>query len=235
MDLLKVAVTSAASLAVLFVLTKLMGNKQVSQLSMFDYIIGISIGSIAAEFATELENPENSLVAMVIYAVIAFLVSLITGKSVNVRKIIIGRPLILFDNGKLYRKNFRKARIDINDFLTHCRNQGYFDLSDVQTAVFEYNGAISFLPTETARPLTPSDMQLNPQQQKLIVNVILDGHISEPNLKMTGNNKVWLEKQLHSQGYHSEKEVFLGTVNTVDNTLTLYPLKTEEKFQDPFA
>lgn len=235
MDLLKVAVTSAASLAVLFVLTKLMGNKQVSQLSMFDYIIGISIGSIAAEFATELENPENSLVAMVIYAVIAFLVSLITGKSVNVRKIIIGRPLILFDNGKLYRKNFRKARIDINDFLTHCRNQGYFDLSDVQTAVFEYNGAISVLPVETARPLTPSDMQLSPQQQKLIVNVILDGHISEPNLKMTGNNKVWLEKQLHSQGYHSEKEVFLGTVNTVDNTLTLYPLKTEEKSQDPFA
>lgn len=235
MDLLKVAVTSAASLAVLFVLTKLMGNKQVSQLSMFDYIIGISIGSIAAEFATELENPENSLVAMVIYAVIAFLVSLITGKSVNVRKIIIGRPLILFDNGKLYRKNFRKARIDINDFLTHCRNQGYFDLSDVQTAVFEYNGAISVLPVETARPLTPSDMQLSPQQQKLIVNVILDGHISEPNLKMTGNNKVWLEKQLHSQGYHSEKEIFLGTVNTVDNTLTLYPLKTEEKSQDPFA
>lgn len=235
MDLLKVAVTSAASLAVLFVLTKLMGNKQVSQLSMFDYIIGISIGSIAAEFATELENPENSLVAMVIYAVIAFLVSVITSKSITAQKIITGRPLILLDNGKLYRKNFRKARIDINEFLTHCRNQGYFDLSDVQTAVFEYNGAISVLPVETARPLNPSDMQLNPQQQKLIVNVILDGHISEPNLKMTGNNKVWLEKQLHAQGYHSEKEVFLGTVNTVDNTLTLYPLKTEEKSQDPFA
>lgn len=234
MDLLKVSVLSVVSLAVLFVLTKLMGNKQVSQLSMFDYIIGISIGSIAAELATELENPEHSLLAMAIYAVIAYLVSVITGKSVNARKIIIGRPLILFDNGKLYRKNFRKARIDISDFLTHCRNQGYFDLSDVQTAVFEYNGAISVLPAETARPLTPSDMQLSPQQQKLIVNVILDGHVSKANLKMTGNNSVWLEKQLHDQGYHSEKEIFLGTVNTVDNTLTLYPLKTEDKSQDPF-
>lgn len=234
MELLKVAVTSVASLAVLFVLTKLMGNKQVSQLSMFDYIIGISIGSIAAEFATELENPEHSLLAMGIYAVIAYLVSVVTGKSVNARKIIIGRPLILLDNGKLYRKNFRKARIDISDFLTHCRNQGYFDLADIRTAVFEYNGAVSLLPAETARPLTPEDMQLNPQQQKLIVNVILDGHISEVNLKMTGNNKVWLEKQLHEQGYRSEKEVFLGTVNTVDNTLTLYPLKTAEKSQDPF-
>lgn len=235
MDLLKVAVTSVVSLAVLFVLTKLMGNKQVSQLSMFDYIIGISIGSIAAELATELENPEHSLLAMGIYAVIAYLVSVVTGKSVNARKIIIGRPLILLDNGKLYRKNFRKARIDISDFLTHCRNQGYFDLADVQTAVFEYNGAVSILPAENARPLTPEDMQLSPQQQKLIVNVILDGHVNEANLKMTGNNKVWLEKQLHEQGYHSEKEIFLGTVNTVDNTLTLYPMKTENKSQDFFA
>lgn len=235
MELLKIAVTSVASLAALFVLTKLMGNKQVSQLSMFDYIIGISIGSIAAEFATELDNPEYCLLAMVIYAVMAYLVSVITSKSINAQKIITGRPLILLDNGKLYKKNFRKARIDINEFLTHCRNQGYFDLADVQTAVFEYNGAVSFLPAETARPLNPADMNISPQQQKLIVNVILDGHVSEPNLKMTGNNKVWLEKQLHAQGYHSEKEVFLGTVNTVDNTLTLYPLKTEEKSQDPFA
>ena len=226
---------SVVSLAALFVLTKLMGNKQVSQLSMFDYIIGISIGSIAAEFATELDNPEYCLLAMVIYAVIAYLVSVVTSKSMNAQKMITGRPLILLDNGKLYKKNFRKARIDINEFLTHCRNQGYFDLADIQTAVFEYNGAVSVLPAENARPLTPADMQLSPQQQKLIVNVILDGHVSEANLKITGNNKVWLEKQLHSQGYHSEKEIFLGTVNTVDNTLTLYPLKTEEKSQDPFA
>ncbi len=234
MDLIKISVTSVVSLAVLFVLTKLMGNKQVSQLSMFDYIIGISIGSIAAELATELDNPEYCLLAMVIYAVIAYLVSVVTGKSVNARKIIIGRPLVLFDNGRLYRKNFRKARLDLSDFLTHCRNLGYFDLSDVQTAVFEYNGAVSILPAETARPLTPSDMNLSPVQQKLIVNVILDGHVSEANLKMTGNNNVWLEKQLHSQGYHSEKEIFLGTVNTVDNTLSLYPIKAEEKSQDPF-
>ncbi|MDE6710167.1 MAG: DUF421 domain-containing protein, partial [Oscillospiraceae bacterium] len=203
MDLIKVAVTSVASLAALFVLTKLMGNKQVSQLSMFDYIIGISIGSIAAELATELDNPEYCLLAMTIYAVIAYLVSVITGKSINAQKMITGRPLILLDNGKLYKKNFRKARIDINEFLTHCRNQGYFDLADIQTAVFEYNGAVSVLPAENARPLTPEDMNISPRQQKLIVNVILDGHISEANLKMTGNNKVWLEKQLHSQGYHS--------------------------------
>ena len=101
MELFKTILMSAASLVTLFLLTKLMGNKQVSQLSMFDYIIGISIGSIAAEFATELENPERTLAAMIVYAVIAYLVSVITGKSTGMRKIIIGRPLILFDKGKL--------------------------------------------------------------------------------------------------------------------------------------
>ena len=85
MEIVKVVFTSAVSIITLFLLTKLMGNKQVSQLSMFDYIIGISIGSIAAEFATEIENPEYSLVAMLVYAVIAYLVSVVTGKSTKMR------------------------------------------------------------------------------------------------------------------------------------------------------
>ena len=140
MEFVTIIMTSIASVVTLFLLTKLMGNKQVSQLSMFDYIIGISIGSIAAEFSTELENPEHSLTAMLVYGISTYLVSVVTGKSIRLRKMIIGRPLILFHKGKLYRNNLKKARIDISDFLTHCRNRGYFDLSQVRTAIFEYNG-----------------------------------------------------------------------------------------------
>lgn len=234
MELLQVTLTSVASVITLFLLTKLMGNKQVSQLSMFDYIIGISIGSIAAEFATELENPERTLAALIVYALSAYLVSVVTGKSTHMRKIIIGRPLILFDKGKLYRSNLKKARIDISDFLTHCRNQGYFDLSQIRTAVFEYNGSISILPVEMNRPLEPSDMNLNPVQQEIFVNVILDGNINEKNLKKTGKNRIWLEKELHNQGYHNAQEVYLGCVNTVENTLVLYPADTPDKDFDPF-
>lgn len=234
MGIFKIIITSSASIFSLFLLTKLMGNKQVSQLSMFDYIIGISIGSIAAEFATELDNPENTLVAMIIYAIIAYAVSLVTGKSTHMRKIIIGRPLILFDNGKLFRKNFKKARIDISDFLTHCRSQGYFDLSQIQTAIFEYNGSISILPADEYRPLEPSDIDINPIQQKILVNVIMDGNINEKNLKQTGNDKIWLKKQLNDQGFHNEKEVFLGLVNTVDNTALLYAANIKNSNIDPF-
>ena len=234
MDLIKVTVLSVVSLAVLLLLAKIMGNKQVSQLSIFDYIIGISIGSIAAEMATDLENPMRSLLAMIIYGLIAYLVSLVTGKSTKARKVIIGRPLILYDGGKLYRSNFSKARMDISDFLVQCRNQGYFDLSEIQTAVFEYNGAISILPSEGNRPLTPEDMKLSPEQKHIPVNVILDGRVNTENLKLTGNNGIWLEKQLHEQGFHSAEEVFLGTVDTNDNTLSLYPINTGENRSDPF-
>ena len=234
MEILTIILTSIFSIITLFLLTKLMGNKQVSQLSMFDYIIGISIGSIAAEFSTELENPEHSLTAMLVYGISAYLVSVVTGKSTRLRKIVIGRPLILFDKGKLYRKNLKKARLDISDFLTHCRNQGYFDLSQIRTAVFEYNGSVSILPVEINRPLEPQDMDLSPVQQEILVNVILDGNINEKNLSKTGKNKVWLEKQLKNQGFHNAQEIYLGCVNTVDNVLVLYPLEVEEKSFDPF-
>ena len=234
MDLLKTALTSFVSIIVLFLLTKLMGNKQLSQLSMFDYIIGISIGSIAAECSFEDQNPERMVVAMLIYAASAYIVSIITGKSTHLRKIIIGRPLILYDKGKLYRDNFRKARIDLSDFLTHCRNQGFFDLSQIQTAVFEYNGSLSLLPVETARPVTPSDMDMQPEQQEIMVNVILDGNVNGQNLKKTGNNDVWLEKQLRAQGYHTAKEIYLGAVNTADNTLSLYPVNVKNDPADLF-
>ena len=104
----------------------------------------------------------------------------------------------------------------------------------MQTAVFEYNGSISILPTEAHRPLEPSDMDINPVQQEILVNVILDGNINEENLKCTGNNKIWLEKQLHHQGFHHANEIFLGAVNTVDNTLLLYAMEVENKTCDPF-
>lgn len=221
MDILKIIITSAVSLLVLFLLTKLMGSKQVSQLNMFDYIIGISIGSIAAEMATELDTPINSLTAMIVYGVIAAAVSLVSQKSLKARKVLSGKPLVLLDNGKLYRKNMKKARMDINDFLMQCRSQGYFDLSQIQTAVMEFNGRMSILPVSTNRPLTPQDMKLAPEQEYMTTAVIADGVIVEDNLKHTGNNYIWLKKQLSEQGYKAPEDVFLAMCD-INNKLTVF-------------
>ena len=105
----QIALTALGSLAALFLLTKLSGNKQVSQMNLFDYVMGITIGSIAAEMASELESPLRPLWAMVVYGLAAWGIALLTNKSIRVRRFITGKPLILMDSGVIYRKNLRRG------------------------------------------------------------------------------------------------------------------------------
>ena len=234
MDLLYVALMSLFSILVLFLLTKIMGNKQMSQLSMFDYINGITIGSIAAEMATSLENDFlKPLVAMVVYAAAVVAITFITQKSVKGRRLITGRSIILLNNGKINKKNFSRAQLDLNEFLTQCRVNGYFDISKIQTAIIEPNGKLSILPKVTERPLTPSDMNLPIKQEKLVYNIILDGNVMYENLKSSGNNMDWLEKELKLQGEKDIKDIFLATCDS-NNKLTVFKDCTEEKKRDFF-
>ena len=127
MDLLKIVALSFGSVIFLFVLTKLMGNKEMSQLSMFDYIIGITIGSIAAEMSTALESDfMQPVVAMAVYAIVSIIISVLSYKSIKVRRIVSGNSLILLDNGELYRDNLKKAKLDLNEFLMQCRTSRLF-------------------------------------------------------------------------------------------------------------
>ena len=221
-DIFKILLTSLASILALFVLTKLMGNRQMSQMSMFDYVNGITIGSIAAEFATSLEGDFlKPLTAMVVYAAVAACISFATCKSMWLRRFINGRPIVLYENGKLYEKNLAYARLDINEFLTQCRVGGYFDLAELETAIFETNGQISFLPLSKNRPVTPDDLQMEPQPETPAIAVIIDGTVIAENLKCSGNNDEWLKKELAAQHIKSPNEVFLATCNT-QNELTIY-------------
>ena len=138
-----IVITSVSSVIVLFILTRIMGKRQISQLTMFDYINGITIGSIAAEMATALDGDVwQPLFAMIIYAFFAIMISYISMKSIKARRFLVGRPFLLYENGKLFEKNLKKAKLDINEFLTECRTNGYFYLSDIQSAIFETNGKI---------------------------------------------------------------------------------------------
>lgn len=222
MEYLQILGLSSLSILVLFILTKLMGNREMTQLSMFDYAVSITIGSIAAEMATALEsNFLQPLLAMVVYAVITIIISFIASKSLPARRIINGRSLILLNNGKLYKQNFKKAKIDISEFLIECRNKGYFNIADIQTAVLEANGKISILPLEAKRPATPEDLNITPNQTKSPIPIILDGEILEDNLDHINQNKTWLKKELEKQGYKTHKPIFLATYDDNQN-LTIY-------------
>lgn len=221
MDLLKTVLCALLSAAALFIIAKLVGHKQISQLDFFDYITGITIGSIAAELATELEKPWKPLAAMVVYGVITIVLSLVTNKFPKSRKFINGTPTIIMNNGKIYRKNLKKAKLDLSEFLLLLRQEGYFNLDEVQTAVFEYNGRLTVLPVSTKRPLNATDMNLTLEPEYISAEVIMDGRILEENLKRMGLDAKWLENQVKSQGYKNAKEIFLGLCDR-NKKLTLY-------------
>ncbi len=221
MEIIKVILTSVLSAVSLFIIAKIMGHKQMSQLDFFDYITGITIGSIAAELATELEKPWKPLIAMVIYGIITVSLTLITSKLPKMRKFINGTPTIIMNGGKIYRKNMKKAKMDLSEFMVMCRQEGYFNLNDISTAIFEYNGRLTILPKATKRPVNPTDMNIIPPPEAINTEVIMDGKILEDNLNRLGLNIEWLNKELKCQGYKNAKEIFLGIYDN-NKELTLF-------------
>ncbi len=233
MDYLQTVYASFFSIIALFFLTKLIGKKQLSHFTMFDYVNGITIGSIAAEMATELKDkPLEPLLAMTVYAVITFLISVITNKSLAIRRFFNGRSLVLFENEKFYVHNFSKSKININEFLMQARSSGYFNLTDIDTAILESNGNISFLPKSDAKPITPKDMNIGVQQEQLSTNLILDGRVLYRNLKAAGKSEKWLYSELEKQKIKSPENVFLASYD--GNKIIVYTKNRDGKTFDIF-
>lgn len=209
---------SLFSVIVLLILTKLMGYRQISQLSMFDYINSITIGSIAAEMAVDLEgNYLKPLLAMVVYATFVILLSKLSQKSIPFRRLINGKAIMLYRNGTIYNENLRKAKMDVDEFLVECRVNGYFDLSQIESAILEPNGKISFLPVTENRPATPKDFGIKPAQEEIFANVIVDGQIMEYNLKHAGKDRNWLNQKLEGQNIKKFEDVFLAVCDKQGN------------------
>jgi uncharacterized membrane protein YcaP (DUF421 family) len=222
MEIIKVILTALLSVASLFIITKIMGHKQVAQLDFFDYVSGITIGSIGAELATELEKPYKPLIALAIYGLASLLLNLLTHKIPRTRKYINGTPTILMNDGKLYRKNLKQAMLDLSEFMLLCREQGYFDLDEIQTAIFEHNGKLSILPKAANRPATPEDLKITAKATHIGVEVIMDGRVMGDNLSRMGRDVNWLTRQLKIQGCKDTKDIFLGIYRPEEDKLTLY-------------
>lgn len=228
MHLLQTVLTALCSVAALFALTRLMGCRQVSQLSLFDYINGITIGSVAAELAVaEGRDFWKWLIALLVYAFTTLLLSIVTDKSVRLRRVITGSPLILYQNGTLLAENFQKSRLDLGEFLTQCRVSGWFDLAALDTVVLEPNGYLSFLPRETERPATPSDLGQSPAQTTVPLSVLQDGQVLEENLRAAGHDLRWLDAALTGLGL-ARKQVFLACIGQ-NGALEVYPRSGKQR------
>ncbi len=220
-DLLDVVLRCLVSLVVLFLVTKLIGKKQVSEFSVFDYVIGISIGNFAAEMALNLDSKyAHGIIAVLVFGFVAYLVSILTLKNLKIRKFFMGDPTVLIQNGKIVYNNLKKARFDINDLLEDCRINGYFDVSEIDYALLEANGQVSFLPKPENQPPTNKDLKVKKPQTGLCANLIVDGNIMEDTLKTLHKDKDWLLHEIKVNGYKVE-DVLLATLD-MQEKFTVY-------------
>lgn len=221
-DFVDIIFRSVVSIAVLFLITELMGKKQISQLNMFDYIVGISIGSIAASLSVDDSiNYLDGILAIVIYGGIAALISFLTTKSIVMRRFFTGTPSVIMNDGKIIYENLKKSRLDINDLLQIARENGYYDLSQINYCILEPSGKVSFLPKSKYVPVTPNDMKLKVSDNGLCSNLVIDGNIMTNNIKHIGKDSKWLINRLSKMGYKDIDELLLVICDNKEQ-LTVY-------------
>ena len=212
-SLLEVAVQSLAAFIVLFFLARLMGKRQMAQLTFFDYIEGITIGNLAASLSLDDVKTSHAIVSLVIWVGLSLILAWIQLKSYRGRLWLDGKPLVLIQDGKVLERNLRKARIPVEEMMLLLRDKDVFELSEVEYAIFENNGSMSVMKKLTRQPLTPQDLGLPTRSQRQSAILIADGHILKHGLQGAGYSKDWLLQELSQQGITNVRDVFLAQVN----------------------
>ena len=209
-------------LIILFFITKMMGKKQISELNFFDYIVGITIGSIAADISLDIEkNMIAGIAALFIYGFISYIISFVSIKSILARRFFIGVPTVLVEKGKIIESGVKKSKIDVNDLLMVARENGYFNLDEIDYALMEVNGNISFLPKEKEKPVTKKDMKIKCSNEGLTVNAIIDSKYMVNNMKAINKDKEWLDHELKVNGYDNYDNILLATIDN-NYKVTIY-------------
>lgn len=209
-------------LIILFFITKMMGKKQISELNFFDYIVGITIGSIAADISLDIEkNMIAGIAALFIYGFISYIISFVSIKSILARRFFIGVPTVLVEKGKIIESGLKKSKIDVNDLLMEARENGYFNLDEIDYALMEVNGNISFLPKEKEKPVTKKDMKIKCNNEGLTVNAIIDSKYMVNNMKAINKDKEWLDHELKVNGYDNYDNILLAMINN-NYKVTIY-------------
>ena len=222
MNILDVSYRSIITLIILFFITKMLGKKQISQLSLFDYVVGITIGNIAADISIDTQRSIiDGTISLFIYGFVSLFISFITRKSISLRRFFIGVPTVLVENGKIIESGLSKCKIDVNELLAEARTSGYFDLTEINYAIMEIDGNISFLPFEWTKPCNKKDLKIKTGENTLVTNLIVDGQILDNNLKSINKDKEWLMHELKVNGYKGIGDVLLATYDN-KNKFTIY-------------
>jgi uncharacterized membrane protein YcaP (DUF421 family) len=195
-----------------------MGKQQVAQLTFFDYVVGITIGSMASTLSVQVnENLLSTLAGMATWAILAIVLAILSLHSVWIRKIVDGEATIVVANGKIMEENLKRIRIPIDQLISELRTQGVFNITDVEFAMFEPGGKISIQKKFLNQPLTPNDLNISPQYNGLPTNLIVDGMLLQDALRSLQLTKAWLQHQLRKQNIEDIMAVSLAQLDTKGN------------------
>jgi uncharacterized membrane protein YcaP (DUF421 family) len=223
-------------LLLLFITTKIIGKKQISELSFFEYVAGITIGSIAGEVVTGLEsNMYHGALAIIVFGLVTFMANFLSLKSKTFRDIVEGRGTVLIKDGKILEENLKKEKYTIDELSALLRQKDIFRVADVEFAVLEPRGNLSALLKKENRPLTPKDLQMKTANEKEPQTVIMDGKILDEPLRSAGKSRGWLQTELEKLEVTLDN-VFLGQVDTYGElTIDIYDdkLKVPSPAQRP--
>ena len=207
-------IKAIVSFIALLFLTRLMGRRHLSQITFFDYIVGITIGSIVATIISDRTvNIWDGVISTLVWALMSIIVSYLNLKSIVLRKLTDGEPKIVIKNGIIDDKNLKKSGYNIGDLLMQLRQKDVFDLEEVEFALLEPNGYLSVLKKSPYNPVTPKDLNINTKYKGLITEVILNGRILKSHLKMLKKDKAWLIKKLKVSRVNKIEDVIYAGVS----------------------
>jgi uncharacterized membrane protein YcaP (DUF421 family) len=211
---LKVLISAAVAFVYLFVISKMLGKKQIAEFDFINYVTGISIGSIAAEMATALEEKPMYLylISMSVFFVFDFIIGFLERKGNKLEKFLKGSPIIVVQNGKINFKGLKKSKLTVNDVLSLTREKEYFDINDIAYGIYETNGTFSILPKANKSQVIAEDMKVKKEKAMLTDTLITDGSISKTSLKRLNKDKEWLFKKLNLDK-QKLKKILLATYN----------------------
>ncbi|PGO23954.1 hypothetical protein CN984_21335 [Bacillus cereus] len=225
-----VILRSVFILIILFAITKWLGKRQISQLSFFEYIAGMTIGDIAAQVSTGLDSKFfHGVFAILIFAVVPFFTGILSLKNKTARDFFEGKSTVLIKDGKILEDNLKKEKYTSDELLELLRGKNAFSVADVEFAVLEPSGELNVLLKKDRQPLTAKDISLKVPNEKEPQTVIMDGNVLDEPLSASGHNRAWLHSELEKLGVVIEN-VFLGQVDSYGQlTIDIY----NDKLQIP--
>lgn len=214
-DLLAVIIRPIILYFYLLIMVRIMGKRELGQLSPFDFVVAIMIAELASIPMEDTSIPLiNGVIPILILVILQIFISYLTMESTSIRRLINGAPSIVIKNGKIQTDELKKARCNINDLLESLRKKDVFEINDVEFAIMEPSGELSVIPKSQKRPITPEDMGLSTQYEGLPIPLILDGKIKYESLQEFDLDKSWLMNEMHKQGIVDVKDVMFASINT---------------------